>query len=94
MFRGRFTMNPACPVCVHRFERESGFFQGAMYVSYGIGIAYLGALGLVANAIVVPRYGVTAGVAGVVFVHLACIPAVFRYSRVIWAHVNARTIRP
>jgi hypothetical protein len=94
MFRGRFAMNTVCPVCGHRFEREPGFFQGAMYVSYGIGIVYLGVLGLVANLFVVPRYGVTAGVAGVVLVHLACIPVVFRYSRVIWAHVNARTIRP
>jgi hypothetical protein len=94
MFRGRFAMNPACPVCGHRFEREPGFFQGAMYVSYGIGIVYLGVLGLIANRFVVPHYGVTVGVAGVVLVHLACIPTVFRYSRVIWAHVNARTIRP
>src|SRR5436190_12582264 len=36
MFRGRFEMNTTCPVCGHRFEREPGFFQGAMYVSYGI----------------------------------------------------------
>ena len=89
MFRGRFAMHPACPVCGHRFEREPGFFQGAMYVSYGIGIAYLGVLGLVANQFVVPRYGVTAGVAGVVLVHLACIPAVFRYSRVLWMHIDS-----
>lgn len=94
MFRGTFAMNPACPVCGHRFEREPGFFQGAMYVSYGIGIAYLGVLGLLANQFAVPRYGVAVAVAAVVLVHLACIPAVFRYSRVIWAHVNARTIRP
>lgn len=38
MFRGRFEMNATCPVCGHRFEREPGFFQGAMYVSYGLGI--------------------------------------------------------
>lgn len=94
MFHGPFAMNPACPVCGHRFEREPGFFQGAMYVSYGIGIVYLGVLGLVANAIVVPQYGVAAAVAAVVLVHLACVPAVFRYSRVIWAHLNVRTIRP
>ncbi len=94
MFRGRFSMNPTCPVCGHRFEREPGFFQGAMYVSYGIGIVYLGMLGLIATRFVVPHYGVAVGVAGVALVHLACIPAVFRYSRVIWAHANVRTMRP
>ena len=87
-------MNPVCPVCGHRFEREPGFFQGAMYVSYGIGIVYLGILGLLANRFVAPRFGIAAAVRGVILVHVACIPAVFRYSRVIWAHVNVRTIRP
>ncbi len=87
-------MNPTCPVCGHRFEREPGFFQGAMYVSYGIGIVDLGILGLAANAFIAPRFGLVPAVGLVVTVHLACIPAVFRYSRVIWAHVNVRTMRP
>src|SRR5206468_11713822 len=94
MFRGRFEMNTTCPVCGHRFEREPGFFQGAMYVSYGIGIVYLGILGLLANRFVAPRFGIAAAVSAVILVHLACIPAVFRYSRVIRAHLNARTMRP
>lgn len=34
---------------------------------------------------------VAASVAVVVVIHLANIPVVFRYSRVIWAHVNVRT---
>ena len=70
MFCGRFAMNPTCPVCAHRFEREPGFFQGAMYVSYGIGIVYLGLLGLVANAFVAPRFGLVAAVGLVVATHL------------------------
>ena len=94
MFRGRFTMNPTCPVCGHRFEREPGFFQGAMYVSYGIGIVYLGMLGLLANRFVAPRFGIAAAISAVILVHVACVPAVFRYSRVIWAHLNVRTMRP
>jgi len=94
MFRGRFAMYPTCPVCGHHFEREPGFFQGAMYVSYGIGIVYLGILGLVANAFVAPRLGLVPAIAGVAAIHFACVPAVFRYSRVIWAHVNVRTLRP
>ena len=27
-------MHETCPVCDHRFEREPGYFVGAMYVSY------------------------------------------------------------
>jgi uncharacterized protein DUF983 len=94
MFRGRFAMNPTCPVCGHRFEREPGFFQGAMYVSYGLGTVYLGLLAIAANVFLVSRIGILPTVAGVVAVHLACVPAVFRYSRVIWAHLNVGTLGP
>lgn|SRR5688572_27590304 len=91
MFRARFAMNTTCPVCGHRFEREQGFFQGAMYVSWVLGVGYLAVLGVLANVLLVPRIGIAAAVAIVVAIHVVCIPALFRYSRVIWAHVNART---
>lgn len=94
MFRGRFDMNPVCPICGHRFEREPGFFQGAMYVSYGIGLGYLGLLAIVANVVLVPRIGIVPAAAAVLVVHLACISALFRYSRVIWAHLNVGTLTP
>ncbi len=32
-------MHPDCPTCKLHFEREPGFFQGAMYVSYALGVA-------------------------------------------------------
>jgi uncharacterized membrane protein len=91
MFRGWLAMNPECPVCGHRFEREQGFFQGAMYVSWVIGVTYLWVLAMLAQLLLVPRIGIAAAVVCVVVIHLACIPAVFHYSRVIWAHLNVRT---
>jgi uncharacterized protein (DUF983 family) len=91
MFAGRLTMHAACPVCGHRFEREQGFFQGAMYVSWVLGVTYLAALGVLAQRFLVPRFGIVWAVVCVVAVHLMCIPFVFRYSRVIWAHLNVRT---
>ena len=32
-------MNHSCAVCGYRFNREPGYFLGAMYVSYGIAVA-------------------------------------------------------
>lgn len=32
-------MHADCPVCNLHFEREPGFFQGSMYVSYALGVA-------------------------------------------------------
>lgn len=91
MFAGRFRMNDTCPMCGHRFEREQGFFQGAMYVSWVLGVMYLGVLGVIAQVGLVPRVGIVWAVVCVVVVHMLCIPIVFRYSRVIWAHLNVRT---
>ena len=34
-------MNEPCPVCGLRFERESGYWTGAMVASYAIGIPVL-----------------------------------------------------
>ncbi len=92
MFRGVFAMNATCPVCGHRFEREPGFFQGAMYVSYVLGIGEAFGLALAAMFLLAPAVGLTGAITAVVAVHLACVPVLFRYSRVIWAHVNIGTL--
>src|SRR5207248_3419030 len=34
LFRGWLSMFERCPVCDLKFEREQGYFVGAMYVSY------------------------------------------------------------
>src|SRR5262249_43190143 len=36
MFRGSITMNDPCPVCGLLFQREEGYFLGALYVSYAL----------------------------------------------------------
>ncbi len=35
LFRGFFSMYPACLSCGLRFEREQGYFVGAIYINYG-----------------------------------------------------------
>src|SRR2546428_10945818 len=92
MFRGVFAMNAACPVCGHRFERETGFFQGAMYVSYALGVGEAVVLVLIAMFVAAPLIGPFGAIAAAVVVHGACVPLLFRYSRVIWAHLNIGTL--
>ena len=36
LFRGWFTMAPACALCGLRFERAQGYFVGAIYVNYAL----------------------------------------------------------
>jgi uncharacterized protein (DUF983 family) len=33
-------MNPKCPVCSEDFKRETGFYFGAVYVSYALTVAF------------------------------------------------------
>ena len=40
-------MHDRCPICGLRFNREPGYFLGAMYISYGLGIAVVVAFGAV-----------------------------------------------
>ena len=36
MFAGMFKMRSECSNCHFRFEREAGYFVGAMYINYGM----------------------------------------------------------
>jgi len=92
IFRGRFAMHPTCPVCELRFEREPGYFTGAMYVSYALAVPLLAALtGLV--AVVAPGLSFEAMVGVAALVFLAFVPALFRASRCIWIHLD-HTVDP
>ena len=48
LFRTWFTMYELCSVCQLRFEREQGYFLGAMYINYGVtvGLALSGSFAL------------------------------------------------
>jgi len=40
-------MNDRCTVCGLHFNREAGYFLGAMYISYGLGLAVVFAFGAI-----------------------------------------------
>ena len=37
-------MNERCPACDLKFEREQGYFLGAMYISYGVALVMITAI--------------------------------------------------
>ena len=79
-------MYERCPVCNLKYEREQGYFIGAMYVSYGLAIPpYLllvSALWLLAGW----RYELA--LLGAVAVYLPFVPIAMRLSRVIWMYID------
>jgi hypothetical protein len=77
-------MYETCRVCGLRYEREPGYFLGAMYASY--------ALGLVSTAYWMPLLFLGFSpwlVIGLPTVQLILqVPLSFRYSRIIWLHLD------
>ena len=91
IFRGQLAMNERCPVCGLRFGREAGYYTGAMYISYALAVPLLAALTLLFWGLTdwpVERILLAATLALLPFV-----PAIFRYSRVIWIYLD-RALAP
>lgn len=84
MFKGLFAMHERCPVCGMLFLREYGYFYGAMYASYTFGV--------ISTIYWIPLLflGVTPWlVIGLPVAQLIVqVPLSFRYSRVIWLHLD------
>jgi uncharacterized protein (DUF983 family) len=87
VFRTATRMNEACPVCGLAFTREEGYFLGAMYVSYALSTLFLG-LGMLAIHLIWPDLDLGLAVLAAVVAYLPFVPAVFRYSRVIWIYFD------
>ncbi len=80
------SMNPQCPVCGLVFERESGYFVGAMYASYTIGVALV--LPVALALILIAGWGVVP-VTAIALVETALVmPLAYRWARVFWLHLD------
>jgi hypothetical protein len=89
--RGWLSMYEACPVCGMKFNREQGYFIGAMYVSYGLSIPPVLALVFVLWRVANWSFG--AAVLGAFLAYLPLVPLVVRFSRVIWIYLD-RSVDP
>jgi uncharacterized protein (DUF983 family) len=86
VYQALLQMRESCPACGLKYEREAGYFTGAMYASYFLGIfstapVWFGMLmaGASYTAIVVVGIGMV----------VVLMPLYFHYSRVLWMHIDA-----
>jgi uncharacterized protein (DUF983 family) len=91
IFRGLPKMNERCAACGLKFEREEGYFLGAMYISYGIALAMITAFALLWWAIM--RWPVEKTVISAIIVFVPFAPIVSRLSRILWIYFD-RTVDP
>jgi uncharacterized protein (DUF983 family) len=76
-------MNERCPACNLLFEREPGYFMGALYISYALAIAFLLlCMWIVSMLLPTLDLGWIVLICGLCFVPF--VPMVTRYARVIW----------
>jgi uncharacterized protein (DUF983 family) len=86
VFRGLVDMYEKCPRCSYRFEREPGYFTGAMYVSYALAVPTYAGLCLLVH-LLRPGWSELAVFGGAAVVFSALAPVLFRYSRVLWMNI-------
>jgi uncharacterized protein (DUF983 family) len=86
LFKGFPKMYELCPVCGLKFEREEGYFLGAMYISYLLALMTIVGLALVLWFFLRWSIQKTAIWAVVLFLPLA--PTLTLLSRVMWIYLD------
>jgi hypothetical protein len=78
-FRG---MNELCPVCGLKFEREDGYFLGAMYIGYGLGVGAIAMLSALVWEVL--KWPLLKSVVGGIVLFVPLAPMLTWMSRVLW----------
>ena len=91
VFRGFPKMHERCPVCDLKFEREPGYFLGAMYVSYGLGIVIIAVFAALLWSMT--GWWITKDTVWAVILFLPLAPTTAFFSRVLWIYLD-QTIDP
>ena len=80
-----FDMHERCSNCHTKYKMEPSFFFGAMYVSYGVGIAFA------TPAFIIPYFFLNVSLLNTFFIIVAVLviflPIIVRLSRNIWVNL-------
>lgn len=79
-------MYPRCQVCDLKFEREEGYFLGAMYISYGLALVTIAAFTLLLRAFTSWTWTRDIILALILFLPLA--PLLTLFARVLWIYLD------
>lgn len=74
-----------CDVCGLKYSKEPGFYYGAMYVSYALGVALFVTIWTSCN-LFFDNVGVWTQIGLVVFFSILLSPYLFALSKIIWAN--------
>jgi len=86
VYRGPLAMFERCSVCGLRYEREPGYFLGAMYVSYLASVPPVVVLVLTIWKLTGSLSDLS--IAAAFLAYLPAVPLVARFARVVWMYVD------
>ena len=75
-----------CPVCGLKFEREQGYFLGAMYISYAVALITIVALAVVFW--LSAHWSMQKSILWAILLFLPMAPAITLFSRVLWIYLD------
>jgi uncharacterized protein (DUF983 family) len=91
IFSGFPRMFECCPNCGLKFEREQGYFLGAMYISYGLALLTIVVLGVLLWAST--SWSLQKITLWAILLFLPLAPTLTLFSRVLWIYLD-RAIDP
>jgi len=90
MFRSSIFLFPKmyerCPVCDLKFEREEGYFLGAMYISYGLALFLIMLFTVLLWSLT--QFSIIKDVIWAVVLFLPLAPAATFFARVLWIYLD------
>ena len=88
VYHGLMSMYDTCPACGHQFGREPGYFTGAMYASYTMAVPLLFIIFVVLWSLFSTTWTLMFNLLVTFIIFLPFVPIIYRWSRVIWMHVD------
>jgi uncharacterized protein (DUF983 family) len=79
-------MNAECPCCGIRLQPEPGFYQGAMYVSYGFTVMIIGLISAILYYLA-GHPSESVYISSVIAVIVLLAPFNYRYSRILYLYL-------
>jgi uncharacterized protein (DUF983 family) len=86
IYRGFPAMYERCAVCKLKFQREEGYFLGAMYISFGLALIIIALIALLLWAIT--GWWITKDMIWAVVLFLPLAPAISLFARVLWIYLD------
>jgi len=91
IFRGFPKMCERCSICDLKFEREPGYFLGAMYFSFAMGVLIMAPIAVSLWALT--GRGITKVIICSVVLFLPFAPTITLFARVLWIYLD-QTVDP